>query len=243
MTRALLLVAVCLVGTSALVGGCKPKPGGACKGERRETCVSETQALACHGGTWEEMPCRGPAGCAKSGAESTCDQSVVADKDVCNLDRDFVCASDKKGMLECTKGRWTFAQSCLGDRGCTTDERKVTCDNSVATLGEGCREEDDHACAADRKTALVCRAGKFVLASNCRGKSGCRVTSDKQGFKIECDDTIAQAGDACDKEGHFACAPDERSIVKCVGKRFVADEKCTKKNERCAVKGDLVGCY
>ena len=89
----------------------------------------------------------------------------------------------------------------------------------------------------------MCRSGKFTVASNCKGKNACRVTGDKSaGFKVECDDSIANIGDPCDKESHFACAPDEKQIVKCVGKKFVADDKC-KSNEKCAVKGELVGCY
>jgi hypothetical protein len=134
-------------------------------------------------------------------------------------------------------------QSCLGERNCVMEQKKVTCDNSIANTGDACREEDDYACSPDKKVAVVCRSGKFTVASNCKGKNGCRVTGDKNtGFKVECDDSIANIGDPCDKEGHFACAPDEKQIVKCVGKKFAADDKC-KKQEKCAVKGELVGCY
>ena len=98
------------------------------------------------------MTCRGPAGCAKSGGESSCDQTVAEDKDVCNLANDYVCTSDKKGMLECSKNRWTFVQACLGDRNCAMEAKKVTCDNSIANGGDACREEDDYACSPDKKT-------------------------------------------------------------------------------------------
>ena len=63
-----------------------------------------------------------------------------------------------------------------------------------------------------------------------------------KGFKVECDDSIANPGDACDKEGHYSCTPDEKQIVRCIAKKYVTDDKC-KKNEKCAVKGELVGCY
>ena len=94
--------------SAALLGGCKPKAGASCKIETKEVCVDAKQALVCHDGKWEEMTCRGPSGCAKTGSESSCDQTVAEDKDVCNLVNDFVCSGDKKGMLECTKNRWTF---------------------------------------------------------------------------------------------------------------------------------------
>jgi hypothetical protein len=245
MKRSLLFAVLGFLGASAvLLGGCKPKAGASCKIETKEVCVSEKQALVCHDGKWEEMSCKGPNGCAKSGNESTCDQTVAEDKDVCNLVNDYVCSSDKKGMLECTKNRWSFVQSCLGDRACVMEQKKVTCDNSIANVGDDCREEDDYACTPDKKNALVCKGKKFGIASNCKGKNACRVTGDKAtGFKVECDDSIANIGDPCDKEGHFACAPDEKQIVKCVGKKFIADDKCQKKQEKCAVKGELVGCY
>lgn len=244
MTRSALLAVLCFAGASAvLVGGCKPKAGAGCKIETKEACIDDKKALACHEGKWEEMSCRGPAGCAKNGGEAACDQTVAEDKDVCNLANDYVCSGDKKGMLECARNRWSFVQSCLGDRGCTMESKKVTCDNSIANAGDACREEEDYACSPDKKNALVCRGGKFGVASNCKGKNGCRVTGDKNaGFKVECDDSIANLGDPCDKDGHFACSPDEKQIVKCTGKKFVADDKC-KKQEKCAVKGELVGCY
>lgn len=244
MTRPFVLFFTIGLAASSLVTGCRPKPGSACKIETKEMCTDAKSALACHDGKWEEMPCRGALGCTKTGNESSCDQSVAEEKDVCNLVNDFVCSGDKKSMLECTKNHWTMSQSCLGDRACTMEAKKVTCDNSFANVGDGCREEDDYACGLpDKKNAIVCRSGKFVMASNCKGKNGCKVSGDKTaGFKVECDDSIANPGDACDKEGHYSCTPDERQIVRCVGKKYVADDKC-KPKEKCAVKGELVGCY
>jgi hypothetical protein len=243
MTRSLQALLLCLAGASVLMGGCKPKAGASCKIETKEVCIAEKQALVCHDGKWDEMPCRGPNGCAKNGSESSCDQTVAEDKDVCNLPNDYVCSSDKKGMLECSKNHWSFVQSCIGERGCVMEAKKVTCDNSIANLGDACREEDDYACSPQKDNALVCRSGKFVIASNCKGKNHCRVTGDKgAGFKVECDDSVAAIGDPCDKEGHFSCSPDEKQIVKCTAKKFAGDDKC-RRNEKCAVKGELVGCY
>lgn len=234
---------VACLSVSTLLVGCKPKAGASCQLETKELCLDDKQALACHEGRWETMPCRGPAGCAKRGSENVCDQSIAEANDVCNLAGDFVCQGDKKSMLECQKNRWVVAQSCLGERGCVTDAKKVVCDNSIANLGDACREEDDYACAPDKASALVCRQGKFVVATNCKGKKGCRVSGDKgTGFRVECDDSIAAIGDPCDKEGHFTCAPDEKQILKCVNKKFVGDDKC-KPREKCQVKGELVGCY
>jgi hypothetical protein len=234
-------VAVCFA--LVALGGCKPKAGGTCKIELKEVCVADKSALVCHDGKWEEMPCKGPKGCSKD-AENACDQSVADDKDVCNVVDDHMCTNDKKSMLECKKDRrWAFVQSCLGPRGCALDQKKVTCDNSLANLADACTEEDDYACTLDGKTALVCKAGKFQVSSNCKGKNACKVVGEKStGFKVECDDSVAVVSEPCEKEGHYSCAPDEKSIVKCKDKKYVQDDKC-KRNEKCSVRGDLVGCY
>lgn len=226
-----------------IASGCKPKVGDDCKSEAKEICVDERQALVCHQGSWEPMICRGSRGCSKTDDGESCDQSVAEANDVCNLERDVVCTADKKHMLECRQGHWTKAQSCFGDRGCTVGEDKVHCDNSFADVDDACNEENDFACSRDKTKALVCRGGKFVVKSQCKGKNACRLSGDSSsGFKIECDDSIANAGDPCDKENHFACAQDQQTILKCVGKRFVSDERCSTK-QRCDVRGDVVGCY
>jgi hypothetical protein len=243
MTRNLLLVTATLALATALVG-CKPKVGGSCKIETKEVCVEDRKALACHDGKWEEMSCKGPDGCSKASGEHACDQSVAEDKDACNLADDYVCTGDKKGMLQCSKNRWTLVQSCLGDRACVMEKKKVTCDNSIANLGDACREEEDYACSPDKKSALACRGGKFSQASLCKGPKGCRVTGNReQGFKVECDDSVAAVGDACEKEEHYSCSSDERAILKCRGKKFEVEEKCKLAKEKCQIKGGQVGCY
>lgn len=240
MKREVLLIAVLLSSTAF---ACKPKVGGSCKIETKEQCVDDKKALACHDGKWEELACKGPDGCSKATGEHVCDQSVADDKDVCNLTDDYVCTGDKKGMLQCTKNHWTQVQSCLGERGCSMERKKVTCDNSIAKEGDTCREEDDFACSVDKKAALKCTKGLFVQASLCKGPKACKIGGDaKTGFKVECDDSIANQGDACEKEDHFSCSSDQRSILKCKNKKFDIEDKC-KSKEKCDIRGGQVGCY
>jgi len=240
MKREVLLIAVLL---STSLFACKPKVGAGCKIETKEVCVDDKKALACHDGKWEELSCKGTDGCSKASGEHVCDQSVAEDKDVCNLTDDYVCSSDKKAMLQCSKNHWTTVQSCLGDRACSMEKKKVTCDNSIAKEGDSCREEDDYACSVDKKTALACRKLVFVQASQCKGPKGCKVGGTKEnGFKIECDDSIANQGDSCEKEDHYSCSQDERAILKCKGKKFDIEDKC-KGKEKCQIRGGQVGCY
>lgn len=223
--------------------GCKPKVGGSCKIELKETCSSDKQALACHDGRWDLLACRGSGGCSKAGRQDVCDQSAATEKDTCNLASDFVCTDDKKAMLECKANKWTSVQTCLGARGCTMEAKKVNCDNTVANVGDPCREENDFACAPDGKTAVVCRGGKFTASSVCRARNGCKVANEKGRLEIECDDSIARAGDPCEKEAHFACSEDEKAILKCRDHKFGVDETCKRRTEKCVVRGELIGCY
>ncbi len=241
MKREVLLMAAVLA--VSLLNACKPKAGGSCKIETKEVCIEDKKALACHDGKWEEVSCKGADGCSKASGDAVCDQSVAEPGDVCNLSDDYVCTSDKKAMLQCIKNKWTVSQTCLGERACVMEKKRVTCDNSVANLGDACREEDDYACSSDKKSALVCRGGKFVQSTFCKGPKACKVTGGKeQGFKVECDDSIATVGDACEKEEHYSCASDERAILKCKNKKFEVEDKCRSK-ERCQIKGGTVGCF
>lgn len=242
MKREVLTLCAVLL-TTSFFAACKPKVGGSCKIETKEQCTDDKKALACHDGKWEELQCKGDSGCSKASGESVCDQSVAEDKDVCNLTDDFVCTGDKKGMLQCTKNRWTLVQTCLGDRACSMEKKKVICDNSVSKEGDACRETDDYACSVDKKTALVCKNGVFVQSGQCKGPNGCKITGSKDaGFKVSCDDSIANQGDACDKEDHYSCSSDARLILKCKSKKFDIEDRC-KPKEKCEIRGGQVGCY
>lgn len=223
---------------ASLAVACKPKVGGSCKAEGTESCLDEKRALACHGGKWEEMPCRGAKGCLAAGGGDVCDQSVAEPNDTCNVVDDNVCASDKRTMMACKNHRWTVTQTCLGAKGCSVAARIVKCDNSLANAGDTCTEEDDHACTVDGKSALVCRGGKFIDAGPCKGGQGCRVTGDK----IACDDTAGSVGEPCATDGAFVCALDQASILRCVKKKYAQDEKC-RANHKCGVEGGVIACY
>lgn len=235
-------LAFAVVALSALSSACKPREGGRCRPEGRESCTDERAALACQDGVWRPMSCRGPLGCSKATGEPTCDQSLAVPAETCNLEGDVVCASDERALLRCTGRAWATAQKCLGARGCAVEGKSVTCDNSLAEVGDACGDAEDFACSLDGKAALACRDGKFVHANACKGPSGCRVSGEKaSGFKIECDDSVANAGDPCEKDAHFACSADMGAILVCKDRRFRVDVTCAGA-EKCKVADGQVGC-
>ncbi|MBL8610989.1 MAG: hypothetical protein JNL38_26845 [Myxococcales bacterium] len=99
--------------------------------------------------------------------------------------------------------------------------------------GGKCSNEAEAECRG--KTAALTCHDKTWMELSCRGPKGCVTT----GNTVECDESLAQAGDACDHEGNVACAVDKKASVKCDKGKWVADEKCPK---GCEVTGLLVKC-
>jgi hypothetical protein len=102
------------------------------------------------------------------------------------------------------------------------------CDNSLATLSDGCAEKGDVACAVDKKAALECQDNKFVVGETCKGARGCEV---KDGDKIRCDNDVSDADDPCHFVNDYACTPDKGMLLKCL------DHKMTKLNSCRGHKG------
>lgn len=110
----------------------------------------------------------------------------------------------------------------------------------LATLA-GCSKKPGGKCSVEaeaecrgKSAALTCHAGAWMELS-CRGPKGC-VTN---GSVVECDESLAEPGDACDHENNVACTVDKTSSAKCTGGKWVKDEKCPK---GCEVQGLLVKC-
>jgi len=84
---------------------------------------------------------------------------------------------------------------CNGQHGCVNNVKGATCDQGSQEAGSACDadQEDSYSCSPDKKTELVCKGGKMVLASNCRGMHGCR----QKGDEIDCDSSLAEVGDPC----------------------------------------------
>src|SRR5207244_2994763 len=112
--------------------------------------------------------------------------------------------------------------------GCEVAGDRVTCDVGLANAGDACTREGNHACSADRKAMLECRGGAFRAALRCGGAKGCVVG----GAQIDCDDSIAAAGDACDQAGDLACSADAKSMLVCKAHAYALARAC---RSRCQV--------
>jgi hypothetical protein len=124
--------------------------------------------------------------------------------------------------LFCSSGKFA-TMTCLGPTGCQKVGRdEVACDNPVASVGDGCNQEDDSACTLDRLNALSCKAAKFVVSQPCKGPRGCTT----HGETVYCDNALAEPGDLCTEEGDSACRTDRSSFMKCQKGKFAITNGC-----------------
>ena len=89
---------------------------------------------------------------------------------------------------------------------------------------------------SDPSTALVCGKG-IVVALPCRGPKACTSSSSQ----VQCDNSLAVAGDACDQPSDVACAVDYKSALECQNDKFALAETC-KGVRACQVDGDKIAC-
>jgi hypothetical protein len=146
--------------------------------------------------------------------------------------------SGKKTALACRSGK--FAEvPCAGPLGCVKLQDRASCDTSVGKAGDACMGdgEDEHACTADKKRALVCKDGKLERSLECRGKGGCSVL----GRTVSCDTTVAAKGDPCPQTGATACSEDQKEMLVCRDGTFVLYRHC-RGQFGCFVKGDDPSC-
>ncbi len=141
----------------------------------------------------------------------------------CHVEDQSFCTARDRGLL-CESGRWTEI-ACRGTAGCSRQGRADECDDTVAQEGDPCprQEPADYACSADAARALVCKAGRFELWRNCRGTQKCVVAADRH---LDCDTTLGEAGDPCEKIGTYACSLDSRAMLICDGRSLALTSSC-----------------
>jgi hypothetical protein len=236
--RRLLHALAATLAVSAFAAGCRPGVGSRCeKGEAR--CVDQKRGLSCEGGQFIEVPCSGARGCSTSEAGVACDVSGNRQGDRCSRDEEgaAVCQGPN-AIIACHGGRFDVSP-CRGAHGCVVEGGRAVCDTSIGIAGEACREDGKKACATDGSVVLSCSSGALAPLYLCRGPKKCASASGK----LECDMSVAAAGDACDPrmEGHFACDAGLSALLVCKAGRFVSDENC-KLGTKCVAEGNQTHC-
>lgn len=154
-------------------------PGDACSQAEQgvAVCLPDGAMLSCHGRKYERVACRGPRGCEMLGEQASCDQSVAEPREVCNKEGAKACSTDGSQVLVCTGGRLAPLYFCRGEAGCRAVAGKLSCDQTLARLGDACDKTlgGSTACAADKKSLLVCQAERFALSERCKAGKSCKV--------------------------------------------------------------------
>jgi hypothetical protein len=218
----------------ALLFACgKPKAGESCS-SGRVACQDPATELVCQDGKFMAAPCKGAKGCTVSGGTQSCDISANGAGDPCPpaSEGNAACSPDKAQMVVCRSGKYQL-ETCRGPKGCTSAAGRVECDTSLQNEGDTCTPDESYACTVDKKKALVCKSGKFVFYTHCRGAKAC----ERTGREVQCDRGRQEIGDPCLKAGDHECSVDEKSLLACKDGRWALDKKC-----KCESHDDRVGC-
>src|SRR5262249_11295428 len=128
------------------------------------------------------------------------------------------------------------AAACGGEEGCTFSDQ-AECDNRIANVGDACVGENDLSCTPDARAELRCKRGHFVVASTCRGPTGCYFTTNK----LHCDTDLADLPDPCEDADDLACALNGKALYKCDGSKYSVESTCRGPGG-CSVNGTVVKC-
>lgn len=159
------------------------KAGDPCSAddEGAASCANKDGMLACHGGRYALLPCRGSQGCVNVAGRAACDTSLAEPGDVCHDDNRKACSSDGSEVLICKQRTMQRFHLCRGANGCSTSQGKLSCDTSLAKLGDACDkklEGQAFSCTPDATSILVCRGGAFALDQTCKVGEKCRLVGN-----------------------------------------------------------------
>jgi hypothetical protein len=145
--------------------------------------VDHKKALICEEGKFKlNYQCRGNKGCTikhdwlNMQDTVSCDTSLQMKGDPCKKPGTYACSADFKQMLQCKDGKFDLYRYCRGATACSIKENgDYNCDESMAELNDPCGVPGMVVCSDDTKAELICQAGKFVHARDC--KKGCHITA------------------------------------------------------------------
>ena len=156
------------------------QPGDPCSTDDEGAAICRDQGgmLACHGGKFALIPCRGMRGCLNAEGRALCDTSLAEPGDACNDENLKACAGDGSAVLICKQHAMQRFYLCRGENACASNAGKLSCDTSIAKLGDACDkklEGQAFSCTPDATAILVCKGGAFVLDQTCKAGQKCAV--------------------------------------------------------------------
>ncbi len=117
---------------------------------------------------------------------------------------------DAQREIVCDDGKFVETP-CRGKAGCSTIKETTTCDISGNRPGDACaKSEQGVAACADPSGMIACHSGRFERVE-CRGPRGCETVVGQP----NCDQSVADVGDACKLPNAKSCSTDKQSVLVC----------------------------
>lgn len=163
-------------GTSCDFSGNKAGDPCSSDDEGAATCGARDGMLACHGGKYGIIPCRGSKGCKNEDGRPYCDTSLAQPGDACRDENLKACASDGSEVLICKAHVVVPLYLCRGANACASVGGKLSCDTSIAKLGDPCDKKMDgqaFSCNPDGTAILACKGSAFALDETCKAGQKC----------------------------------------------------------------------
>jgi len=168
-------------GTSCDFSGNKAGDPCSADDEGAAICKTKDSMLACHGGLYALVPCRGASGCVNAEGRALCDTSIAEPLDICGDENLKACSVDHSQVLICKQHTMQRFYLCRGADGCASAAGKLNCDTSIAKQGDACDkklEGQAFSCTPDQSQILVCKGGAFVLDESCKFGQKCSLVGN-----------------------------------------------------------------
>ena len=141
---------------------------------------------------------------------------------------------DGQRAIICDDGKF-LETPCKGKAGCSTIRESTTCDVSGNQPGDACASGDEGVavCTGD-DAMLACHGRKFERVP-CRGPKGCETVAGQP----NCDQSVAELGEACKKPNAKACSTDKAQVLSCSNGRMTAQYACRGEGQCSSAAGKL----
>lgn len=143
---------------------------------------------------------------------------------------------DAQRAIVCDDGKFVEAP-CRGKAGCTTVRERTACDITGNQPGDACSRNDEGVAVCRGERAMLACHGRKFESVPCRGPRGCETVAEQ----ANCDQSVAEAGEACKKQGAKACSVDKAQVLSCVDGRMQSLYFCRGAGQ-CSSAGGKLGC-
>jgi hypothetical protein len=143
------------------------------------------------------------------------------------------CLDDARAIV-CDEGKF-IETPCKGKGGCSTAREKTSCDISGNQPGDACSKSDEGVAVCAGESAMLACHGRKYETVPCRGPRGCEMVVGQP----NCDQSVAELGEACKKQNAKACSADKTRVLSCAEGRMKELYACRGEGQCSSAAGKL----